>query len=97
VRIPRTQFGMCGKPGSKPAKSSTYTGPAARAEWPPICAVRSGTPNGRGNRQRERRSGSPVLWDQADPGRPPVSVHRGTMGSQTGNERRGVTEDVWLG
>ena len=41
------------------------------AEWPPICAVRSGIPNGRGNRQRERRSGSPVLWD---PGRPGAST-----------------------
>ena len=50
-------FGMCGKPGSRPAKSSTHTGPGRAAEWPPICAVRSGTPNGRGNRQPERRVG----------------------------------------
>ena len=37
-------------------------------------------------------SGSRRLWDPGRPARPPVSLHRGTMGSQTGNERTGVTE-----
>lgn len=47
-------IGMSGKPASRPAKSSTHTGPGRAAEWPPTCTVRSGTPNGRGNRAERR-------------------------------------------
>ena len=45
-------------------------------------------------RYRSAGPARPRSGTQADPARPPVSVHRGTMGSQTGNERRGVTEDA---
>jgi integrase len=45
---------MSGKPASRPTKSSTHTRPGRAAERPPICAVRSGTPDGRGNRAERR-------------------------------------------
>jgi hypothetical protein len=87
-----THIGMSGKPASRPAKSGMHTGPGRGRMAADLCGAERNTQ--RTWQPRWTGRARPRSGTQAGPARPPVSVHRGTMGSQTGNERRGVTEDV---
>ena len=69
---------MSGKPASRPAKSGTQTGPGRGRMAAGLYGAERHTQRTRQPRRTAGRA-RPRSGTQADPARPPVSVHRGTQ------------------